>query len=92
MCFCETNPPFWRKNYCGTSISQDTYAVCSGFLQVGSFWKTNPPEGCFEVGFIEKWVRFSEDEATGGSRDGDVPPTFEPRKEFGAGGCAGGRN
>src|ERR1035437_1373444 len=25
---------------------------------VGSFWKTNPPEGVYEGSLIEKWVRF----------------------------------
>src|ERR1035437_5506382 len=49
--FCETNPPIWRAIYCVSSVLEDTYVVCRPRLQVGSFWKTNPPgrrfEGCF---------------------------------------------
>ena len=58
--FCETNPPFWRTNYCVTSILKGTYVACGGFLQVGSFWKTNPPGGCFSGVFLEKWVRLPQ--------------------------------
>jgi hypothetical protein len=82
--FCETNPPFLRQKLCTSSILQDTYVVCRGFLQVGSFWKTNPPEGCFRGVFPEERPRFPGNDATEGSCDGDMPPTFNPRKEFGA--------
>src|ERR1035438_3582101 len=58
MPFCETNPPFCDSVFVVSLLFTETYAVCRGDLQVGSFWKTNPPEGCFWVVFIEKWARF----------------------------------
>src|ERR1035441_9037395 len=58
--FCETNPPFWRQEFYVSFVLQDTYVVCRGFLQVGSFWKTNPPEGCFGGHLVGKWVRFGK--------------------------------
>ncbi len=54
MCFCETNPPFWRMKSYGISILSETYVVCRAFLQVGSFSKTNPPGRGFRGGFVEK--------------------------------------
>ena len=57
MCFCETNPPILAMKFFGTSVLQNAYDVCTGRLQVGSFWKTNPPGGCFRGVFMEKWVR-----------------------------------
>ena len=45
--FCETNPPFLRYKFLISYLLLDAYVVCRGFLQVGSFWKTNPPGGCF---------------------------------------------
>ena len=47
LCFCETNPPFPTKNYFISILLSKAYVVCRAFLQVGSFSKTNPPEGCF---------------------------------------------
>ena len=47
MCFCETNPPFSEDFFDATFFIRDT---CGGNVRensVGSFWKTNPPEGCF---------------------------------------------
>ena len=46
--FCETSPPFWRTKFYVSWLRQITYAVCRGFLQEGSFWKTNPIGGVFE--------------------------------------------
>src|ERR1017187_6610022 len=45
MPFYETNPPFLRTIFCVSSAPSDTYVVCRVGLQVGSFWKTNPPGG-----------------------------------------------
>jgi hypothetical protein len=42
ICFCETNPPFWRPTFFVSHLLSVIYVVCSDFLQVGSFWKTNP--------------------------------------------------
>ena len=47
MSFCETNPPFFLTIFCVSRVFSVTYVVCRSGLQVGSFWKTNPPEGCF---------------------------------------------
>ena len=47
MCFYETNPPFLWTISCVSPVFPDTYVVCRARLQVGSFWKTNPPEGVF---------------------------------------------
>jgi len=47
MCFCETNPPFFVHILDAMVTAQGS---CGGMLRrisVGSFWKTNPPEGCF---------------------------------------------
>ncbi len=64
--FCETNPPIWKAFLCVSSLCKNTYAVCRRGLQVGSFWKTNPPGGVFGGGFMKsgvilgrKWVRFT---------------------------------
>ena len=56
MCFCETNPPFWLAVYYVSSSFKNTYIVCRAVLQVGSFWKTNPPEGSFRGVFRENWA------------------------------------
>jgi len=66
MCFCETNPPFWRTFFCVSLVYQGTYVVCRPGLQVGSFWKTNPKLGGYEVVFIEKWVRLRKSERKNG--------------------------
>src|SRR6266404_8885474 len=50
MCFCETNPPFLLVF---SNANASVYMSCSGnqnVFSVGSFWKTNPPEGAF------RWV------------------------------------
>jgi len=47
MCFSETNPPFLRTISCVSPAFSVTYVVCRARLQVGSFWKTNPPERIF---------------------------------------------
>jgi hypothetical protein len=47
MCFCETNLPFFIHIF---DITIYTGACCERMLRrisVGSFWKTNPPEGVF---------------------------------------------
>src|SRR6266404_9234955 len=43
--FCETNPPILEAKSRGTYLCKNTYDVCRGDLQVGSFWETNPPGG-----------------------------------------------
>jgi len=43
--FYQTNPPFLQMFFYVSSVSSDTYVVCRVGLQVGSFWKTNPPGG-----------------------------------------------
>ena len=60
ICFCETNPPFLRHKFLISYLLQDAYVVCRGFLQVGSFWKTNPPGGCFRGVFDKRMALFSK--------------------------------
>src|ERR1039458_3079501 len=43
--YCETNPPFWKAIFYVSFVFRNTYIVCRPGLQVGSFWKTNPPGG-----------------------------------------------
>ena len=45
--FCETNPPFCDGVCDTTCLWVEFYTVCRRFLQVGSFWKTNPKSGMF---------------------------------------------
>ena len=52
---------------------------------MGSFWKNEPNLGYILGLFHRKVGSFSENEVWE-SRDGNVHPTFKPRKEFGAGG------
>src|ERR1039458_5050040 len=54
--YCETNPPFWKAIFYVSFVFRNTYIVCRPGLQVGSFWKTNPPGRVFRGVFTEKWV------------------------------------
>src|ERR1039458_6839004 len=58
MPFYQTNPPFSGRIF---DVNYHEYDCCIGNerkISVGSFWKTNPPEGDFWGVFMEKWVRF----------------------------------
>ncbi len=58
MCFCETNPPFSEGFFDAIFFVRDT---CRGNVpenSVGSFWKTNPPEGCKQGVFAENEPTF----------------------------------
>src|SRR5689334_10453766 len=46
MCFCETNPPFSEDFFDATFIERETCVGNVRRISVGSFSKTNPPEGC----------------------------------------------
>jgi hypothetical protein len=59
MCFYETNPPFCNPIFYTTCYAHVSCGENGREISVGSFWKTNPPGGGNEVGFIEKWVRLS---------------------------------
>jgi hypothetical protein len=49
MPFYQTNPPFFGRFF---DVSNSGIGDCDGNAltkSVGSFWKTNPPEGCFKA-------------------------------------------
>ena len=81
--FYETNPPFWRAKFCVSTYFPSTYVVCRAGLQVGSFWKTNPPEGCFRGVFVEKWARLWRAMPLGGVAMETSFPRSSPERNSG---------
>ena len=68
------------------------YLCCLQSRFAGGFVLENEPTGgVFSGGIRGKVGSFMESDAAWGSRDGNVLPTFKPRKEFGVE-RAGGRN
>src|ERR1019366_6478864 len=45
--FYQTNPPFFDGFFNATTTTYGTYSGNVRNKSVGSFWKTNPPGGCF---------------------------------------------
>src|ERR1700722_15112424 len=49
--FCDTNPPFWKTKYCGTSLWAASYEFAKRFCRWVRFGKRTHRGGCFrEVG------------------------------------------
>jgi len=83
--FCETNPPILEAQYRGVNYSSETYVICRGDLQVGSFWKTNPPEatrgGILSVAGPD--IGFRRRENGGHGQRLQDEPRLTPRLQFG---------
>src|ERR1035437_1461542 len=73
--FYQTNPPFLRDFFDASAYICMCCNRKSGVFSVGSFWKTNPPEGCFWGRFHRKLGSFfGRRSHLVGSRDGNVLP------------------
>jgi hypothetical protein len=69
ICFCETNPPFFKDFFDVTAHAHVSYDGNVRRISEGSFWKTNPPERVFwgVLGRLEAVLPAKEERRAGRS-------------------------